>query len=128
MTAEKRKPYQVLAIDDEPEILEAVRTTLEAAGYRVLTAAHPREGLDLFEQHWRDIDLVLLDYVLPEMLGDLVFESMQRINPYVHVVLLTGCDDQVARKMFTAGLRGYLQKPFYVEDLTSRVAEEIDRL
>lgn len=128
MSAAERKPYQVLAIDDEPEILEVVRTALEAAGYRVLTATHPREGLELFERQWRDIDLVLLDYVLPDMPGDLVFESMLRVNPYTRVILLTGCDDQVARKMFAAGLRGYLQKPFFIEDLVGRVAEEIDRL
>lgn len=125
MTAEERKPHQVLAIDDEPEVLEVVRSALEAEGYRVLTTASPRDGLTLYEQQWRDIDLVLLDFLMPEMTGDLVFESIRRVNPYARVVLLTGCDDNVARKMFAEGLRGYLQKPFYLQDLVSRVAEEI---
>jgi CheY-like chemotaxis protein len=126
MTAEKRKPHQVLAIDDEAEILEVVRSTLTGEGYRVLTASNPRDGLALYEQQWQDIELVLLDYLMPDMTGDLVFEALQRINPDARVVLLTACDDQVARKMFGAGLRGYMQKPFYLDDLIRRVAEEID--
>jgi DNA-binding response OmpR family regulator len=41
-------------------------------------------------------------------------------------LLLTACDDHVARQMFQAGLRGYIQKPFYLGDLITRVAEEVD--
>jgi DNA-binding NarL/FixJ family response regulator len=67
----------------------------------------------------------LLDYLMPDMTGDLVFECLQRINPDVRVLLLTGCDDQVARKMFEVGLRGYIQKPFYIDDLAQRVREEL---
>src|SRR5712691_7567304 len=104
MTADERKPHQVLAIDDEPEVLEVVRAALEAEGYRVLTAASPRAALTMYDQQWRDIDLVLLDFLMPEMTGDLVFESLRRVNPYARVVLLTGCDDNVARKMFAEGL------------------------
>jgi CheY-like chemotaxis protein len=83
-------------------------------------------GLDVYEQHWREIKVVLLDYLMPNMTGDLVFECLQRLNPDVRVLLLTACDDHVARQMFQAGLRGYIQKPFYLGDLITRVAEEVD--
>lgn len=126
MTAKQRKPHQVLAIDDEPEVLEIIRTALESEGFRVLTAKLPGEGLKIFEEQWRDIDLVLLDFLMPEMTGDLVFEALRNINPYVRVVLLTACDDRVAHKMFAEGLRGYIQKPFYLDDLVQRVREEIE--
>lgn len=116
----------VLAIDDEPDLVDIIRATLEAEGIEVLTATHPNEGLKLYEQHWRKINVVLLDFLMPEMTGDLVFECMLRVNPYVKVLLLTACDDFVARRMFEQGLRGYLQKPFHLADLISRVQEEID--
>jgi DNA-binding response OmpR family regulator len=45
----------------------------------------------------------------------------------VRVILLTGCDDQVARNMFEAGLCGYIQKPFYVDDLVQRVRDELSQ-
>ena len=116
----------VLAIDDEPDLLDIIKTALEGEGFRVFTATDPQEGLKLYEQHARDVQLVLLDYLMPNMTGDLVFECLQRQNPDVKVLLLTACDDHVARQMFQAGLRGYIQKPFYLADLIARIGEEID--
>jgi DNA-binding response OmpR family regulator len=117
----------VLAIDDEPEILDIVRQCLEGDGVPVLTALGSKEGLRTYEDRWREIGLVLLDYVMPEMTGDLVLECLQRINPDARVLLLTGCDDRVARSMFEAGLRGYIPKPFYIDDLVQRVREELSQ-
>jgi two-component system cell cycle sensor histidine kinase/response regulator CckA len=71
---------------------------------------------------------VLLDYLMPDMTGDLVFECLQRVNPDVRVILLTGCEENVAHKMFEAGLRGYIQKPFYIEDFVQRVREELNEI
>jgi two-component system cell cycle sensor histidine kinase/response regulator CckA len=127
MTAGKgNSKLEILAIDDEPEMLEVIRASLEPAGFVVHTASDPNEGLNIFEQRWRAIRLVLLDYIMPNMTGDLVFECLHNVNPDVRVLLLTGCDDNVAKKMFEAGLRGYIQKPFYIEDLIARVREETE--
>jgi two-component system, cell cycle sensor histidine kinase and response regulator CckA len=119
---------QVLAIDDEPETLDVIKQCLEVAGVQVLTASHPQEGLDLYEKNCRQIGLVLLDFLMPDMTGDLVFECLQTVNPDVRVILLTGCEDNVAKRMFEAGLRGYIQKPFYIEDLVQRVREELSQV
>jgi len=121
-------PKYVLAIDDEPEMLEIIRLCLEGEGVPVLTAPGSRAGLETYENRWREIGLVLLDYVMPEMTGDLVFECLQRINADVRVILLTGCDDQVARGMFEAGLRGFVRKPFYIDDLVQRVRDELSQV
>jgi len=118
----------VLAIDDEKDLLDIIKTTLEGEGYEVLTANNPNDGLKLYEEHWKKIGVVLLDFLMPEMTGDLVFECLLRQNPYVKVLLLTACDDHVARRMFEQGLRGYVQKPFYLNDLIARVGEEINSL
>ncbi len=118
---------QVLAIDDEPEVLDVIKRCLELDGFSVLTASGPKEGLDLYEKNCRQIGLVLLDYLMPHMTGDLVFECLQRINPDVRVILLTGCEDNIAKRMFEEGLRGYIQKPFYLEDLVQRVREELNQ-
>ena len=122
------KPQKlILAIDDESEILEIIKQCLESEGFHVLNADGPKAGLDVYEARRAEIGLVLLDYLMPDMTGDLVFECLQRINPDVRVVLLTACDDQVARKMFETGLRGFIQKPFYVDDLAQRVREELSQ-
>jgi DNA-binding response OmpR family regulator len=118
---------RVLAIDDETILLEVIRSALSAEGFEVLTAASGTEGLTLYEKNWSTIDLVLLDYLMPDLTGDLVFESMQRVNPDVRVLLLTACDDQVAHRMFAAGLRGYIQKPFFLDDLIGRIREQLEK-
>jgi CheY-like chemotaxis protein len=118
----------VLAIDDENDILDVVRLTLEGEGFRVQTALTPQEGIKYFEAHRREVNVVLLDFLMPEMTGDVVFECLQQINPDVPVILLTGCDDHVAKRLFANGLRAYLQKPFYLDDLITAVRNEVERV
>ena len=118
-------PKLILAIDDEPEILEIVKQCLEMEGFQVLTASGPKEGLKLYEERGPEIGVVLLDYLMPDMTGDLVFECLRQKNPDARVILLTGCEDSVARRMFETGLRGLIQKPFYIDDLVNRVREEL---
>src|SRR5580704_15972880 len=118
----------VLTIDDEPDVLDVIKECLESEGFAVIAAPGAKSGLDVYEKRWEEIGVVLLDYLMPDMTGDLVFECLQRINPDVRVLLLTGCDDRVGRGMFEAGLRGFIQKPFYIDDLTQRVREELELL
>lgn len=120
------KPQKfVLTIDDDSEMLEIIKQCLESEGFQVLAADGSKKGLEIYEKRWPEIELVLLDFLMPDMTGDLVFACLQRINPDVRVILLTAYEDRVARTMFETGLRGYIQKPFYVEDLVQRVREEL---
>jgi len=115
----------ILAIDDAPEILDIVRLTLEEEGMMVITASTAAEGLRIYDDQYQTIDLVLVDYALPDMTGDLAFESIMRVNPYAKVMLLTGYDDQIAQRMLAHGLRGYIGKPFHLDELVNRVREEL---
>ena len=65
------------------------------------------------------------DFLLPPLTGDFVFDELQRFNPDVRVVLLTGCNEFVADEMFQKGLRGYLKKPFSLTDLAQKVEDAI---
>src|ERR1700675_3629696 len=107
----------ILAVDDEEGLLDLVKTALKCHGYRVHTASGPHEAIRLYEERGPEIGVVLLDFLLPQMSGDLLFDELQRLNPDVRVVLLTGCEGFVAETMFQKGLRGYLQKPFSLEGL-----------
>ena len=125
-TTDTRGRDEVLAIDDETELLDVVRESLEPAGFKVHTALTAQGGLDLYEKNWKDIKVVLLDYLMPEMTGDLIFECLKRQNPDVCTILLTGCDDHIAKPMFQAGLFGYIHKPFAVDDLVEQVRQAVD--
>lgn len=113
----------ILAVDDEAGFLGFLKSVLECQGYRVQTATSPEEALKLYEKRWREFDLVLLDLWLPSMTGDIVFDELQRLNPDVRVVLLTGYEESVPYEMFHKGLRGSLRKPFSLTDLARKVED-----
>jgi len=107
----------ILAIDDEEGFLGFLKAALERLGYRVLIASNPLKALMVYEERWREIDVVVLDFLLPPLTGDFVFDELQRFNPDVRVVLLTGYEESVPHEMFQKGLRSSLGKPFKLTDL-----------
>ena len=120
-TGDDSQQEAILAIDDESEFLRLLEFGFESEGYRVHTASDPKEGLKFYGERWRNISVVLLDHLLPEMSSDSVFESLQHLNPDVRVVLVTGCEESVAENMRKKGLRGYFQKPFDLPNLVQIV-------
>ena len=128
MASSNCSPNQcILAIDDESVFLGFLKSALESQGYAVLTASSQQEAIQIYEERWREIDVVLLDYLLPPTLGDFVFDELQRLNPDVRVVLLTGFEEPVADKLFQKGLWAYLRKPFSLTDLARKVEDAISR-
>ncbi len=115
----------ILAIDDEEGFLGLLKAALECQGYAVHTASSPQEAIRIYRDRWQEIGMVLLDFLLPQMSGDMVFDELKRLNPNVRVVLLTGCDEAIADPLFEKGLRGYLQKPFSLPDLAQKVQDAI---
>ncbi|MCX6908312.1 MAG: response regulator [Verrucomicrobia bacterium] len=116
----------ILVIDDNVSVLNMVRLGLEEERYTVFTAANPQQGIELFRQHSKTISLVLLDFRMPEMSGDQVFDCLQKINSEVPVMLITGfCDDISAADNLRNKVRGYLIKPFQLGDLIGKVREVV---
>ena len=78
----------ILCVDDTPSILEGEKMLLEENGYRVLTATNGKEAVQAFTSH--SVDLVLLDYHMPEMNGGMAAVHMKDSKPDVPVALLSG--------------------------------------
>jgi CheY-like chemotaxis protein len=117
----------ILVIDDDADVLNYVRRLLRREGWVVLTVSDPLEGLQVYEALWPEIQLVLLDYFMPNLRGDEVFERLQRINPRVRVLLTTSCDDCVSQTMLQGGLCGFIQKPISPRDLIRRIHHAMNR-
>jgi len=77
----------ILCVDDTPSMLEGLKMLLEENGYRVLTATNGREAVQAFTSH--SVDLVLLDYRMPEMNGGMAAVLMKDSKPNVPVALLS---------------------------------------
>jgi CheY-like chemotaxis protein len=86
------EPLRILAVEDDPEVLDVVRAMLTAAGHTVLGAAAGLEALELFERE--PIDVVVTDLGMPGMTGLVLAEELKRRRP-IPVVLLTGWADEL---------------------------------
>ncbi len=117
----------VLIVDDEPEIGEFASTILAEEGYKVIIARDGFEALKIFQQIHREIGLIILDFFLPVMDGDAVFEELKAINPGVDVVLSSGFAEQnKIGAMLAQGLRGFIPKPYTREKLLEQVRSTLD--
>jgi len=120
MTATKVKT--VLAIDDEPQMLDILKTILQEHGYNVLAARNEQESIQLYRQRWREIDVVLLDFMMPSMTGDQVLDRLKEINPRVTVLVVSGSADAPRQTVLRGkGVRGFVHKPFRLDELVRQV-------
>ena len=117
----------ILIIDDEPEIAEFASTILAEEGYKVIVAKDGFEALKIFQQIHSQIGLIILDFFLPVMDGDAVFEELKALNPSVNVVLSSGFAEQnKIGAMLAQGLRGFIPKPYTPEKLLEQVRSALD--
>ncbi len=117
----------ILLIDDDPELLELTGAMLEFEDYRVITAKDGLEALKIYRRMGKEISLVILDYFLPVMDGDAVFDELKAIDPEVQVVLSSGFGEQATLgDMLGHGLRGFLPKPYTHERLIEQIRSIIE--
>ena len=92
MTVQLKPQLQtVLCIDDNQDVLECLEIFLESFGYTVLTAASGGKGLELASVG--SIDVVIVDYFMPEMDGQEVALEMRKLRPQVPIIMLSGAVD-----------------------------------
>jgi len=113
----------ILVIDDETQILDSIRRTLIREGWVVLTASDPADGLRSYEALWPGISLVMLDYFLPGLRGDEIWERLRKINPQARVLWMSASDDYIPAKMLNSGLCGFVMKPATRKELFRRIRE-----
>jgi CheY-like chemotaxis protein len=117
----------ILLVDDETEIAELASAMLTDEGYRVILARDGFEALKIYQQIGTQIGLVILDFFLPVMDGDAVFDELRALNPEVVVVLSSGFAEQSKLgAMLAQGLKGFIPKPYTAEKLLEQVRSTID--
>jgi len=116
----------ILVADDEEDVRAMVRAMLESFGYRVLEARDGKEAVDLYRERNGQIDLVLLDMMMPRMTGEQAFAEIRRISPSARAVLASGYDDRGRiAEVLASGFSGFLQKPFRRRELGQKVSEAL---
>jgi PAS domain S-box-containing protein len=116
----------ILVIDDEDDILTMLLEMLRPLGYMVATCSRASEAIEMFQRSPDNIDLVILDLMMPEMNGTQVFEKLRKIKPDVKVLVSSGHTmGRDARGVLKQGAVGFIKKPFEVPELSKIVSETI---
>jgi len=118
----------VLLVDDEEIILDVGRDLLKAMGCRVITARDGREAVEMYQKNQDDIDIVILDMIMPNISGGDTYDRMKEIKPHIKVLLSSGYSiDGQATDILNRGCNGFIQKPFTINKLSAAIRQILDK-
>lgn len=122
----KEPEAKLLVVDDEPNILELLATSLRFAGFEVVTATNGREAIDKAETEAPD--LAVLDVMLPDMDGFTVTRKLRSSGRLFPVLFLTAKDDTEDKVTgLTVGGDDYVTKPFSLDEVVARIRAVLRR-
>jgi PAS domain S-box-containing protein len=117
----------ILLMDDEEMIIETTGEMLKALGYSVMTATRGHQAVEIYREKHPEIDLVILDMIMPEMGGREVFNMLRQIKPDVKVLLSSGYSlEGEASDILKEPRTGFIQKPFDMLNLSRIVRKVMD--
>jgi signal transduction histidine kinase/CheY-like chemotaxis protein len=108
----------ILVVDDEPSIRQVTGQTLEAFGYRVITATDGAEAVATYATHRAEIAAVLMDMMMPIMDGPSAIQVLMKMNPEVKIIAVSGISlNGGIAKVVGGGVKDFLPKPYTSEGL-----------
>jgi len=118
----------ILVVDDEEIIREMTQQALEEYGYRVLTCSSGKTAINLFKDLHNEIDLVIVDRIMPDMSGKETFIELKKLSPNVKVLLITGYGaESEVKDELELGICGLIQKPFQIADFCEEIRRIIEK-
>lgn len=112
----------VLIVDDEQIVLDVEALMMEKMGFNTLKASSPEKAYQIYEIEKDNIDLVILDMLMPGDNGAEAYQKLKRIKPGIRVLISSGfwCDTQV-KTILSDRKNSFIQKPFKFEELNEKV-------
>ncbi len=124
--SQETKQKRILIVDDDYEIIDALRYALEAKGFEVVIARDGNQGLAMAE---REVpDLVILDMMMPKRSGFLVLEKLRRTHAVPIRVIMITANEGSRHKAYAEmlGVDDYIRKPFAMDRLVESVSRLLD--
>ena len=113
---------RVLLVDDEEQFVETLALRLEARDFAVATAFNGDQALDYLKG--KDVDVVVLDVLMPGLSGIDTLREMKKIRPLTEVIMLTGhATVETAIEGMKLGAFDYLMKPTEIEELVEKITK-----
>jgi len=117
----------ILLVDDEEMVADIGKDMLEKLGYKIIVANHGHEATKLLKTNHDQVDLVILDMIMPEMSGGETFNRLRAIKPDVKILLSSGYSlNGQASEIMQRGCNGFIQKPFNVKQISRKIREILD--
>jgi PAS domain S-box-containing protein len=122
-----RGSENILIIDDEVSVCEIAKDMLSNLGYTVSYAHDGKAGVEVYRTRRASIDLVMMNMNMPLMGGRETFRQLKNITPDLPILIVTGHGRAVVdQSEWSSEISGYLQKPFQLEDLATKVRHVLD--
>ncbi len=122
----KRGTGHVLIIDDEKSVRQFAIAAMHNLGYTVTACCDGLEAVDYFRRHHREIDLIILDLIMPNMNGEDTFHELKKIQPNVKVLISSGFSHtESSQSLLDSGALGLLNKPFRISQLAGALAKHL---
>ena len=121
--------YLIMIVDDEEIVRLISKIILESYGYKVIDFSNSFEALEYYQEHYREVDVVILDMVMPIMNGDSLFYELKKINPFIVACVLSGYDNVKTRyeHLLNEGLYCILTKPINGDLISMEIWEMLKR-
>ena len=117
----------VMVVDDEKGMMELAEKILKKAGYRVISCSSGAQAVEIFSEQHQNIDLVILDIIMPEMDGAEVFSRIKEIQPGTKVIIASGYSiNGKAGDLMKKGANAFVQKPFLPSELWETVSQVLN--
>ncbi len=114
----------ILLVDDENMVLDVGKEMLERIGYSVLLATSGMDAIQIHRKHKDEIDLVILDMIMPDMGGGETYDQIKEDSPKVKVLLASGYSiNGQATEILERGCNGFIQKPFNMKELSRKIRD-----
>ena len=124
----KKGSGTILVIDDEELILEVSAMMVKELGYTVFESKNGKEAVEYFNKFKDEIDLVILDIVMPDLSGEEVFDLIKRIRPEIKILLTSGYTfNNRAKTLIERGCSGFIKKPYSIEELSDKLNRILSR-
>ncbi len=118
---------KILLVDDEEIVISVGKQMLEKLGFSVLTAGSGKKALEVYKNNQDDINLIVLDMIMPDLGAADVYEDLKSINPTLKVLLSSGYGaDYQTTELLSRGCSGFIQKPFNMQTLADKIKEVLE--
>ena len=117
----------ILLVDDEEMVAEIGKDMLEKLGYKTVVATGGNEAIKLLKTLRHEVDLVILDMIMPDMSGGETFNRLKAIKPDIKILLSSGYSlNGQASEIMQRGCNGFIQKPFNLKQISRKIREILD--